>query len=322
MRKILQYIVIGFALITLSGCYNTTQPEIAKKFTPKQVQDVQIFSVDNSDGKITKETIEAAFKQEGFTIDGNNNMNAPFEKRFKSTTYKMYRLMFVHNAKLVAQLAKDYPSIGLIAPLSTSVYMKDNKMHIATLTLDGMAKITGISKTNKTLQAISKNLNQALVLALPNGSFEPLDFKIKNPQGALVTHFETEIEGDDLEEEKEGFQEEMEGELEPVGFIIAGFVNLNDEFHVNKTDIYDFYDTYSICKLDVIHPVHQLHPEVGAFAPCTLYMYKKKGEEKTHIAFPSVRNWISSTNIEDKKSLQPLYKAQELLEQILGDLVE
>jgi len=320
MRKIYTFTIATLVAFFMFGC-NASE---VKPFKPNKPQDIQIYSASNTDGSITKDTVESAFKKAGFSIDGNNNMNTPFKQRFKAgEDFKTYRLMFVHNPKLVATLAKDYPSIGLISPLSTSVYSKDGKvMNISTLTLTGMSKITNIPTTNKTLIAIYENMNKALKSALPNGKFKELDYKIKEPKGSLVTTFTTTIEGDDLEEEKEGFQEEMEGEIEPVGFIVAGFVNLNDEFQENGVDIYDFYDAYSICKLEVIYPVHITHPEVGAFAPCTLYMYKKKDEEKTHMGFPSVQNWISSTDIEDDTSLKPLLKAQNLLETIITEISE
>jgi uncharacterized protein (DUF302 family) len=292
-----------------------------------KAQNIQIYTAPNKSGKITKDTIESAFKKAGFAIDGNNNMNTPFKQRFGSIYYKTYRLMFVHNPALVASLAKKYPSVGLISPLSTSVYSDDKKktMNISTLTLEGMSNITGIPTSNKDLKAIYAMMNKALKLALPNGEFQKLNYKMKKPKNSLVTTFSAEIEVDEdsnLEDAKETFQEELEGEIEPVGFIVAGFVNLNEEFIENGVNDYDFYDAYSICKLEVIYPVSKLHPEVGAYAPCTLYMYKKKGDDTTHMGFPSVQNWISSTDIEDKASLKPLLDAQKLLEDIISEVSE
>ena len=292
-----------------------------------KAQNIQIYTASNAKGKITKDTIESAFKKAGFAIDGNNNMNTPFKQRFGSTYYKTYRLMFVHNPALVAKLAKKYPSIGLISPLSTSVYSNDKKktMNISTLTLDGMSAITGIPKTNKDLKAIYAMMNKALKSALPHGKFQKLNYKIAKSSDNLVTTFSAEIEVDEdsnLDEAKETFQEELEGEIEPVGFIVAGFVELNEEFKENGVNDYDFYDVYSICKLEVIYPVHKTHPEVGAYAPCSLYMYKKKGEKTTHMGFPSVQNWINSTDIEDKASLQPLLDAQKSLDSIITEVSE
>jgi uncharacterized protein (DUF302 family) len=288
--------------------------------------DIQVYTADNKDGKITKDSIENAFKKTGFYIDGNNNMNAPFKKRFGSIHYKMYRLMFVHMPKQVALLAKDYPQIGLISPLSTSVYSTNDgmTMNISTLTLEGMSRISGVPASNKLLIEIAENLNKAVKSALPNAKFVKLSYKNRATK-QLATTFETEIDLEDgasIEDAKESFQEELEGELEPVGFIIAGFINLNDEFIEYKVDGYDFYDVYSICKLEVIHPVSKTHPEVGAFAPCSFYMYKKKGEDTTHMGFPSVENWIQTTDMKDKESLKPLLDAQELFKTTVSDVAE
>jgi uncharacterized protein (DUF302 family) len=288
--------------------------------------DIQVYTADNKDGKITKDSIENAFKKAGFYIDGNNNMNAPFKKRFGSIHYKMYRLMFVHMPKQVALLAKDYPQIGLISPLSTSVYSTNDgtTMNISTLTLEGMSRISGVPASNKLLIEIAENLNKAVKSALPNAKFVKLSYKNRATK-QLATTFETEIDLEDgasIDDAKESFQEELEGELEPVGFIIAGFINLNDEFIEYKVDGYDFYDVYSICKLEVIHPVSKTHPEVGAFAPCSFYMYKKKGEDTTHMGFPSVENWIQTTDMKDKESLKPLLDAQELFKTTVSDVAE
>jgi uncharacterized protein (DUF302 family) len=131
-----------------------------------------------------------------------------------------------------------------------------------------------------------------------------------------------EIDPESWEDEKEEFQMELEGLLSPSGFVMAGFNNLNYNFVESKYEDYDFYDVYSICKLPVIYTVAKVHPEAGAYAPCSLYMYKKKGDVKMHLAFPSVHNWISSMAINDKKSLDVLLEAQESMHKILTGLTE
>jgi uncharacterized protein (DUF302 family) len=293
----------------------------------KAVQDVQIYSAPNADGKITSKTIDAALEAAGLRVDANNNMNNPFELRFKKHHYETYRLAVVHSSELTYKLIKKYPSIGLITPLSMSIYSDDEKktMNIATLTLAGMARITQIPADNKDLIAYSQLLNKALAAALPNGHFKTLNYKVEDATKALETSFSMEMErdeDDDIEEMKEDFQAEFEGELEPIGFLFPGYLNLKEEFSKRDFDEYDFYDTYSICKFDVIFPVSKLHPEVGAFAPCTFYMYKKKGEDVMHMGFPSVDNWISATDIEDKESIKPLVEAQKMLEDVVNELIE
>ena len=307
-------------------------------FAKANGQDIQIItSVD--DHKIDKQKqIESAFEKYGFSIDGNNNMNAPFSKRFtkiKGTHdgiwYPIYRLATVHNPDMVAKLAKKYPSIGLITPLSMSIYSekvgeKEQTLSISALTLRGMSRITQIPMNNPELIKYSELLQKAMQSALPKGKFQKLSYeKVTDMKKSLETTFETELEigeGDELRDVVDDFQDEFTGELEPIGFLFPGYIGVNDELLDRGVDVYNFYDTYSICKLDVIHPVSQHHPEVGAFAPCSFYMYQLKGETTMHMGFPSVDNWISSTDLKDEESIKPLTTAQKLLEDTIHSIIE
>jgi uncharacterized protein (DUF302 family) len=207
-----------------------------------------------------------------------------------------------------------------------SIYSDKNSddISISTISLDGMAKITGISKSNKYLKELINSIKTTLKKALPNGHFEKLTYKILKPQGKLVSTFigEIDVEASELEEELEGFQEEIEGSLESLGFVIAGFNTFGDMLKKSGNNKYDFFDAYSICKIPVIFEVSKTHPEAGAFAPCTLYMYKEKGSTEVHIAFPSVYNWISSVDIKDKPSKKVLIDAQNMFINSIKESIE
>lgn len=303
-----------------------TEQKAQKEKVAQTREDIRILSADNSEGKITVESIEKAFKAYGFTITGNNNMNTPFEKRFGGgKDFKMYRLMFVYNPKISAKLIKKYPEFGLITPLSTSVYSKAGKIvNISSLSLRGMSRMTGVPETDADLIALRDSLKKALEDALPNGEYQKTNYKIVRPDGEIATRFAFVLnnENDDIEDAKETYQETMEGEIESQGFIVAGYTSINEDLIENGVNDFEFYDSYSICKLEVIYPVHKLHPEVGAFAPCTMFMYKKKGEKFTRMGYPSVYNWIMSTTIEDDESLKPLIDAQNLLESTIDSTIE
>ncbi len=329
MKKIvLSTLTFTFALL-FSGCTGDI-------FTPKTTQkvelreDIRIFAADNSAGKITTKSIEKAFKANGFTIVGNNDMNKAFEGRFGKTVpnagkdLHTYRLMFVHNPKISTKIVKDYPEFGLLVPLSTSVYSKDGKtINISSLTLRGISRVSGVPETNKDLIALYASMTKALHDALPNGKYKELSYKKIRPDGELVTRFAFVLKNKgDMEEAKESYQETMEGEIESAGFIVAGFYPVQEDLVAQGIKDFDFYDSYSICKLEVIFPVHKVHPEVGAFAPCSMYMYKKKGEKFTRLGYPSVYNWIMSTNIYDDESLIPLIDAQNLLESKIDSTME
>ena len=293
--------------------------------TAAETQDIQIFTADNSKGSITPETIEAAFKKAGFYISANRDMNGPFKKQFKETTFDVYNLFTFFSKKETLELAKKYPNIGLFSPMSMSIYTKkgEKNISVSSLTPAAMAKVMNIPSDNQTLLHIAKKVKDALKTALPGGTFETLPYTVQKATGALVSSYKSELdEDDDIDSVKEDFQMELEGALAPNGFVMAGFNSLSEDFKANKFNAYDFYDVYSICKLPVIYTIAKVHPEAGAFAPCSLIMYKKKNENEMTIAFPSVYNWLSSMDIKDKTSLDVLLEAQQSMDKILTELTE
>ena len=286
------------------------------------------MTVANHDGKITGATSEDAFTANGFVVDGNYDMNKPFSLRFGKTWYKTYRLAVVHHQDITARLAKDHPSIGLLTPLSMSIWSSnDNKdISLSSLTLRGMSRITKIPMTNPDLIAYADAMDKAIKAAIPGGKYEDRKYnKVADMNMQLATLFTAEFDTDEettAADAKDSFEEKFEAEIEPVGFLFPSFIDLNGELEERGVTAYDYYDTYSVCKFDVIFPVSETHPEVGAFAPCTFFVYKKKGEVTTHMGFPSVDNWLTATDIEDEKSIKPLVEAQELFSNIVKVITE
>jgi uncharacterized protein (DUF302 family) len=286
-------------------------------------QDVQIFTSENADGKITPKTIEEAFVKEGFFISEHRDMNAPFVASFKETSFDIYNLFTVYRKDTVRNLATEYPQIGLFTPMSMSIYTKKGSktISVAFLSARASAKMMGIPENNSEIVSLGKSIISALHRAMPKGALETAKYKMKKPEGELIFRATLDIEKDaDWEEVKDDFQMAFEGELAPSGFILAGFTDLGYDFEENNITTYNYYDTYSICKLEVIYVVAKKHPEAGAFAPCSVYMYHKRGENKMHMAFPSVYKWISAMAIEDKESLEVLLDAQKKFEVILEKL--
>ena len=278
----------------------------------------QVFSADNSDGKINAKSIENAFNASGIHVDVNNNMNSIFEKRYKKVHHKSYNLAIYTNNELVTKLMKKYPSIGLITPLSMSIYSDEkNQINISTLSLDGMARITNIAKTDPDLVEYSKILNMALHKALPHGHYLPRKDTASSTK-QLVTEYTTEFEPEDTEtysELKDGFKEEFESEIASVGFLVPKSYSF-------KTDTYDFFDTYSIIRFNVIFPLSKNHPDAGSYAPFSLSIYKKIDEDTVHIAFASIDNWIEDLHVTDKEVIKEIKNTQSMITEILEELTE
>ena len=115
----------------------------------------------------------------------------------------------------------------------------------------------------------------------------------------------------------------IEDGLKPAGFVMSNFTDyqfmLTDKGQVSP---FDFYDTYSICKLKVIYTVAQTRPEAAAFAPCTLMVYKKKDTDEIVMGFPAVYNWMSSAKVSNPEAKEVLKQAQKDFEEVLKSATE
>ncbi len=306
MKKILKVFIGAFLVLGVSVC-------------AAEIQNIQIFSVDNTKGTINAKSIEKAFNASGVVVDVNNDMNSIFSKRYGKVHHKNYNLAIFTNPKLVSKLMKKYPSIGLITPLSMSIYedAAKNTINISTLSLAGMARITKIPATDPDLIEYAKAVDTALHKALPNGKYLSVNHNTKSSK-PLTTEFAIEFEledGDTYVDAKDSFEEEFESELGPVGFLIPKSYKL-------QHDDYDFFDTYSIIRFNAIYPVSKNHPDAGAYAPFSVVIYKKKDEKEAHIAFPSIENWISDLDIRDEATAKAVRETHGKIKTILEELTE
>ncbi|GIT99199.1 DUF302 domain-containing protein [Sulfurovum sp. TSL1] len=295
-------------------------PAAMKSTTP----DIEVFTSENADGKITPASIEEAFKEAGFVISANRDMNGPFVKQFKESGFDIYNLFTLYKPDVVLELVKKYPNVGLFAPMSMSIYTKkgEKTISVSSLTVEAMSKIMKTPSDDKTLHDLRTLVKQTLKKAMPNGSFETLPYVQTEAKGELVTNFSMEMDPDEWEDQLEEFKMGFEGELAPKGFVIAGHNNLGDDFKESNYEAFAFYEVYSVCKLPVIYTIAKTRPEAGAYAPCSLYLSKKKDEDEMQIGFPSVYNWMSSMAIDSTEDMEVLEAAQAGMNKILTGLTE
>jgi len=296
----------------------------------KATHNVSILTADNSDGKITPQTIAAAFEKAGFFINDNRDMIAPWAKKSKAGTknfttieFDVYNLFTTFKKDVVVKLGKKYPSVGLFSPMSMSIWTRKGSktISVSSLSAAAMAEIMGIPADDAELVAYGKLVQDTLRAAMPNAKVEKVSYEMKKPEGPLVSVAQGKMDPDaDWEEVKDKFQADFEEALIPAMFINAGFNDLNYDMEESGYEGYTFYDVYSICYLEVIYTVAKKYPEAGAFAPCSLYMYQKKGTNTMEMGYPSVYNWIASLAIDDKASYDVLIMAQKKMEDILAKL--
>jgi len=298
----------------------------------KATHNVSILTVDNSDGKITPETIAAEFEKAGFFINDNRDMTSPWlrqckagTKNFSTVDFDVYNLFTLFKKDVVVRLAKKYPNIGLFSPMSMSIWTRkgDKTISVSSLSAPAMAEIMGIPADDAEFVAYGKLVQDTLKKAMPNAKVEKVSYEMKQPEGPLVSTAQGKMDPDaDWEEVKDKFQEDFEQALIPAMFINAGFNDLNYDMEESGYEAFNFYDVYSICYLEVIYTVAKKYPEAGAFAPCSLYMYQDKKTNTMEMGFPSVYNWIASLGMDDKASRDVLIMAQKKMEEILSKLTE
>jgi len=286
--------------------------------------DLHLFSVDNASGKITPKTIAQAFKKNGFMIALNNDMTKPFKIQFKKSDFTVFTLMTVYEPKLDYQLLKLNAKSGVFVPMGVGIYQRNGEktLHVSILTSDAQAKIIGM-KNNKILQSIESKAIASVKAALPHAKESLSEDSLKENHD-LVTTYAYELDGDDADDAKDEVKMNLEGGFAPKGFIVPGTLDFDNDIldENDPKNPFEFYESYSICKLPVIYTVAKSRPEAAAFAPCTLMIYKKKNEDKIVFGFPAVYNWLSSAKVEDKEAKATLLKAQKDFESILRDITE
>ncbi len=285
--------------------------------------DLYIFDVDNSEGRYTPEVIEKAFTDNGYYISANSEMNRPFGIQFGGSDYTIFTLMTLFDQNLSDALVRKYEKLGVFVPLGVGIYQHkgEKSLHVSMISAEAMGKITGIS--DPLLQKIEAKTIEVLQKTLPKATMRVSEEAAK-AEGPLLSRFETEVDVQEWQGSREELAMMVEEGFKPKGFVMSNFTDYNafltnDGKHESP---YDFYDTYSICKLKVIYNVAKTRPEAAAFAPCTFVFYKLKGSDKIVMAFPGVYNWVSSAHVTDASALQELKIAQDDFEAIIKAAIE
>ena len=284
--------------------------------------DILLYKVDNKEHKITAQTLADGLTVNGYVVSKNQDMNGPYQKQFKTTTFDSYNLMSVYHPETSVALVPKYAHSGIFTPFSIATYQKkgDDTFYIALLSAkaqQNILKVKDILFTNLetlTKKTISKILPTAVETTLP--------YDAVTTDKPLYTKYSFEVEDADAMEARGDLMMMMESGMKPSGFVVANYIDFNKVLQEEKKEDYMFYDAYSLCKLKIIYELSKNKPEAGAFAPCTMVIYHKKGSNKTEIVTLSIENLTSTLAIKDKKLLAMLVKAQNTMKSIIEDSAE
>ena len=180
----LKKLMISLLTVTVfSGCANNVY---AKEIR----EDIRIKTAKYTND-ITIESIEKAFKKNGFIITGNNNMNLAFEKRFQGgEDYKDYRLMFVYNPKIMTKLLKLVLAAGVAMMLTSTTASADVKkgQKLYSKKLKKACNFSGAKMASKHSQDEWTSIQEAGKLADEIKSICP-SVKDKSLKGKYLPHY-------------------------------------------------------------------------------------------------------------------------------------
>ena len=284
--------------------------------------DIRLYKVPNKDHKITAQTLADGLTINGYVVSKNQDMNGPYEKQFKTTTFDSYNLMSVYHPETSVALVPKYAHSGIFTPFSIATYQKkgEDDFYIAFLSAKAQQNILKVK--DELFTKLEAHTKETIAKVLPTAAETTLPYDVVSTDKPLYTKYSFDVEDKEAMEARGDLMMMMESGMKPSGFVVANYIDFNKVLQEEKKEDYMFYDAYSLCKLKIIYELSKNKPEAGAFAPCTMVIYHKKGSNKTEIVTLSIENLTSSLAIKDKKLLEMLTKAQNTMKDIIEDSAE
>lgn len=232
----------------------------------------------------------------------------------------------ISNEETMLPLLLKEPRLGGFAPLNYLIYKKksDNKTYVGTLTPQAMLDITMVKDPE--VRASFTEMIDSLSAATDDGMGGEVEYvEIDKLIDKTMMEFEVPFDrGDDILDAKFEFMDKFEAAFEAEEYIIAGkrdFVEYWDDNDLEH-DRFDAYWVYSLCHFTFSYTVFNVwqHPELGASAPCSMYMYVEKDSNVLKVGMPSVNNWITMGHITDPEKIKFIKEMDEKIKEIMISL--
>lgn len=281
-------------------------------------------------GKELIKSISNAISKAAFVPADERDLAVAYMKQFEQSDFELYYNLTVFDPKAIGAHIQNHPKLASFVPYTVLIFQKknDKKSYVGFVKSDAIALAVKLNdkKANDDLRASEQRLLKAIKLELKDAQDAKLGYKT-SPKADKELLFEVAIKlksSDNAMNKKEQLQKEFESALEVEGFKISNITDLKAELEKTKVDMsgFEFFDTYSICKLKVIYNASKERPEAGVFAPCSVYFYKLKGENTIYIGFPPIKNWIVHTNITNGEHIKVMQEAENVVKNFLKEASE
>ena len=314
--------------------------EVAKVATPAPVKEVKsdapketlavFYTLEGDIQDKFNTLVETKLKTIGFNItDPHKRVNDQYKKKYGSTVLDVLSFMSVVNDDNVLPLLNIDPRIAAFAPFNMLIHKRldEKNTHVGHLMPEAMLDMIGIedAKVRAEFTAAFKPLDEMLEkeLAADGAKVTKTYLPYKKLAATRMINFEFEFEApEDMDDFIDEFQNDFELAFIDKKYLIAGYHNFlegSDDAEEILSDYAAFW-TYSLCHLEYSYNMFDnkgAHPEAGLFAPCSMYMYIKKGTNKLVIGMPTLVNWSDTLGITDEKRVGLVHKLDKQIPEIL-----
>lgn len=323
INRILPFILLIPALLFATAVEESTSA------TSKNDDALAVFYTIEGDIQEKYNTlVEEKFKSIGFQLsDPHKRVNDQYETKYGSTTLDLLSFMPVVNDEVILPLLNIDPRIAGFAPFNMLIYKKldENKTHVGHLMPKTMLAILGIEdkEVKEKFSATFSSLDDLIEKEL-GGEKSYMPYKKLPAQKMMNYEYEFELPEDgDVDDFLDEFQNKFELAFIDKGYLIAGYHNFMEATEDAEEILsgYDAFWTYSLCHLKFSYYVFDnegARPEAGLFAPCTMYMFIKKGTNKLVVGMYRLHNWSDSLDITDTQRLSLVEQLDREIPEILN----
>jgi len=328
VTNIIKKTIITFGLLPAFIFATSPQETTAQTSDTKPNELAIYYTLKGSVEKEYNALVEKKLKSIGFHItDPHKRVNDQYEAKYGSTVLDVLSFMPVVRDSTILPLLNIDPRIAGFAPFNIVIHKKldENVTHVGHLVPSVMLDILGIEdeEVRKKFSSTFKALDATIAHEL-GGHIATIPYK-KLPEKTMI-NYEYEFEApEDMDDFVDEFQNTFELAFIDKGYLIAGYHNFM-EATSNAEEIlseYDAFWTYSLCHLKFSYNMFDNEggrPESGLFAPCTMYMYIRKGTNKLVIGMLRLHNWSDTLNITDETRLGLIEKLDTEIPTILEKL--
>jgi hypothetical protein len=267
--------------------------------------------------------VEEALPKIGFNLaDPHYRVNDQYKAKYGSTTLDVLSFLPAVNDNNVMPLFNIDPRLAGFSPFNMLIYksLNEDTTHVGHLTPEAILDILDVhdKELSKKFIASFKPLDELLDKEFGKRSYKTYGKLSKD----RMLNFEYEFERpEDMDDFIDEFQNEFEMSFINKEYLIAGFHNFldSDEGEEALAD-FDIFWAYSLCHLKYSYNMFDnkgARPDAGLYAPCTMYMYVKKGSNKLVVGMPKLVNVMDTLEIKDESRVALVKKLDKEIPEIL-----